>query len=213
MVTEYRINVSRLDAVFPLAWRQKMSDDILRAVAGITSGFEIYWSHLGHAFGRHEALPKGWTILDDLAAPNVAVLDWFLEQGLDKDVGIADIPCGLGNLMVCLRRLGFCNVWGYDNWAQIERERAVAFLQQYQALGSLVDLPTIIAKAIDILCVIGLPFEWLLPDIQPVIDKAQYVLVDTGYLPKEPLVGFEEIGRYPGLLAVYRAKGNACSSR
>jgi hypothetical protein len=207
MATEYHINVDRFNAVFPLMQRWGISNAVVKAVAGVAERFEPYWAHLGHAFNRHDALPKSLMVLDDLFPPNLAVLDWFLDQEFDADTCIADIPCGLGNLMVYLRQSGFYNVWGYDNWVQIDRRKAVDFLTQYQAQDCLVNLPTIVAKPVDILCAISLPFEWLLPDIQPIIDEVQYVLLDSGYVPKSGSIeGFEEVGRYPGLLVVYKRR-------
>jgi len=141
-----------------------------------------------------------------LFPPNIAVLDWLLEQNLDGQTTIADIPCGLGNLLPYLRGLGYERIWGYDNWTQIERERASAFLDYYKMQECLLDLPTILSQEVDIIVSISLPFDWLLPDIQPVVDKAQYLLIDSGYLPEPPIEGFEEAGCYPKLLCVYQRR-------
>jgi hypothetical protein len=213
MAAEYHINVDRFNAVFPLMQRWGMSNTIRKMVAGVEERFEPYWHSIGHAFNRHTALPKSLMVLDDLFPPNIAVLDWFLDQEFDRDACIADIPCGLGNLMVYLKQLGYLDVWGYDNWVQIDRQKAVDFLIPWYFQGHLLDLPTIIQQPVNVLCVISLPFDWLLPDIQPVVDRAQYILIDSGYLPKSDIKGFEEVGRYPELLVVYkRVGGNATNT-
>jgi len=208
MPVEYKINVERFNAAFPLSKRWGIHNTILKSVAGVEGRFEPYWAHLGHAFNRHTALPDSMMVLDDLFPPNIAVLDWFLENNIDKRTCIADIPCGLGNLMVYLKQIGYLDVWGYDNWVQITQEKTVAFLTSWQMQGHLIDLPTILQQPVDILCVISLPFEWIEVDIKPLIDKVKYILLDSGYVPKSGSIeGFEEVGRYPGLLVVYKKVG------
>lgn len=207
-MVEYKINVERFNEKFPLKARMFTESYVHDITRDINNGpwgnrYEAYWTILGKAFNRHEVLPKGIPILDDLFPPNIAVLDWFLEMGFSKDTVVADFPCGLGNLMYYLGWL-FIHVWGYDKWTQIEQWRAEKFLDWFNCPEFLVDLPTIQAKPIDILCTISLPWEWVAQDVAPILEEAEYLLLDASYLSKSPIDGFEEVGRYPNLLVVYK---------
>jgi hypothetical protein len=209
MPVEYKINVERFNKTFSRELRELIAMFVQGATRGMGGDFERfreYWTGIGKAFNRHHALPKGIPILDDLFPPNIAVLDWLLEMNISKKIVIADIPCGLGNLMFYLKELGFEQVWGYDNWSQIEKERAEKFLRLSAIREGLVDLPTILEKPVTILASLSLPFDNLSGDIKPLIDKVRYILLDSGYVPKTLIEGFEEVGRYPGLLVVYKRK-------
>jgi len=208
---EYQINVERFNETFPSELRRGVASRINEATRrDWTDAFRAYrdkyWGTLGKAFNRYESLPKEIPVIDDLFPPNIAVLDWLLEMDFDKKTVIADIPCGLGNLMFYLREMGFPEIWGYDNWAQIERERAVRFLESCGMQEHLVDLPTILEKPVDVLACISLFFDWISPSITPIIAKARYILVDTSYLPNNDIEGFEIVGYYPRLLTVYQRK-------
>lgn len=213
---EYQINVARFNETFPPELRRGVASRIGDAnrrdwTEAFRTFHDKYWGIIGKAFNRYEPLPKEIPIIDDLSPVNIAVLDWLLEMDFDKGTVIADIPCGLGNLMFYLREMGFPEIWGYDNWSQIERERAVHFLTLCGMQAHLVDLPTILEKPVDILACIGLYFDWISPSIVPLIAKSKYVLVDTSYLPINGIEGFEVIGCYPRLLSVYERKD--CNER
>lgn len=209
---EYQINVARFNEMFPPELRRGIASRISATIirSNWTDAFRAfrdkYWGTLGKAFNRYEFLPKEILLIDDLFAPNIAVLDWLLEMDFDKKTVIADIPCGLGNLMFYLREMGFSEIWGYDNWNQIERERAVNFLESCGMQEHLVDLSTILEKPIDVLACISLFFDWISPSIASLVAKTKYILVDTGYLPAHDIEGFEVIGCYPKLLNVYQRK-------
>ena len=215
MVAEYQIDTERFNEVFPYEIRREVEKYVYQATKGIETGqwgdrYVAYWSIIGKAFNRHHQLPLGLPLLDDLFPPNIAVLDWLM--GVDKSLSIADIGCGLGNLLPYLRELGFEKVCGYDTWIQIERWRAEQFLTAYGMEDCLVPYSILKKKHIDIITAISLPFRWIHADLYTLLAKAKYLLVDAGYMPDTPVEGYEEIGRYPNLLVVYQRVDNAQDS-
>ena len=47
-----------------------------------------------------------------------------------KDISWLDYGCGIGLLMIYLKELG-TDVYGYDNWSQVNKKHAQKFLSKY----------------------------------------------------------------------------------
>lgn len=67
----------------------------------------------------------------ELFPPNIAVLDFLLKNIRDPNTVILDYGCGMGTLIVYLKKLGFNKVYGYDNNTQLDKSTAEDFLASY----------------------------------------------------------------------------------
>lgn len=203
---KYTIDAERFNVAFPDSLRRQVAAEIAQAISGMTGVYaEQFWSRLGSAYNRNLALPEGIPCVDDLFPPNIAVLDWLMMMNVSRTFRILDVACGLGNLAFYLKRLGYADLWGHDNWMQIGSGRVMGF---QSCIGS----PLYIAdsadtvSSVDVVVCVGFVWDRLYGSIQHIVGQAKYVLVDTSYAPPDGIPGFELVGSYERLLNVYQNK-------
>ena len=163
-----------------------------------------FFADAGRCDGRHKALPTAIAILPDLFPPNIAVLD-FLNGYIEKpgNETILDYGCGIGVMLVYLRKLGFV-AYGYDDWSQLAKSTAEVFLSAHEEVDCLLSTDGLECHDFTILSCVGI--HWgCLSEIRRVLEKPslKYILVDRHYRP-ESILGFNQIAEYRGLVTVYQ---------
>ena len=210
LVYERQTNGVRLETIDPTAFALAIPNILRAHVAGSIPELLKptdnvgFFADAGRCEGRHEALPKAISILPDLFPPNIAVLD-FLYKYIKKpgNETILDYGCGIGVLIVYLRKLGFV-AFGYDDWSQIAKSTAEAFLSTHEEEDCLLGTEGLKCHDFTILSCVGIHWSCL-SEIGRVLKKPslKYILADRHYRP-ESILGFNQIAEYRGLLTVYQ---------
>jgi len=92
----------------------------------------------GTYIGQHAHLPDGHNPFG-LYAANIAVIDFVQRENLDRDAVIVDYCSGYGHLLVLLRALGYRNVYGFDNFTQVDGHSVRRFLASFGHDDALLD--------------------------------------------------------------------------
>ncbi len=140
-----------------------------------------------------------------LYPPNVAVID-FLLKNLQKEGGILDYGSGLSYLLVYLRRLGFKNAFGYDDFSQISSATIGSFLKKIELSDIIISKQQ--ALAFEASVVICICYYWSKLDrdfIEKEISnpRVKYILLDHYYAPRY-IKHFKIMGIYKNLLVVFK---------
>lgn len=138
---------------------------------------------------------------------NVAALDFLLKKVSAGDV-ILDYGCGLGNLIVYLKKMGFKNAYGYDNFSQIKKDTIVEFLKKFNSESLLIDKQATLSLLDTIAICSGFFWDRIGQDIlekEKNNKNLRYILVDYDYIPKK-IEGFEVDQIYNNLLVVFKRR-------
>jgi len=142
-----------------------------------------------------------------LYPPNVAVIDFLFKNSKKEDIYV-DYGCGLCNLQIYLRQMGFENAFGYDNFGQIKKETIEKFLSGYGVSNVLLTKKGALKIKNKIASCIGYFWNRLDKDL---IDKEinnpnlEYLLLEYKYAPRY-IRGFKIAGIYDNLLIVFKKK-------
>jgi len=199
----------RMETIDPEAFTAAIPDSLRSDVA--SSILELlkptdnvsFFADAGRYVGRLRALPPGIPVLPDLFPPNIAVLDFLSKYARNPaQETVLDYGCGIGALLVYLRKLGFA-AYGYDNWSQIAKSTAEAFLSEHGAPHWLLGADDLDLHDFTILSCVGIHWSWL-TETQRVLRQPslRYVLIDKPYRPKS-IAGFHKIAEYKNLLTIY----------
>lgn len=140
-----------------------------------------------------------------LYPPNVAVLD-FLFKNFNKDVLFLDYACGLGNLQVYLKKMGFKNIFGYDNYRQIKKETIECFLNNFGLSNILIPKEralTLKNRVASCICYFWNKLEKELIEKEINSKDLEYILLDYYYAPRR-IKNFKIAGIYNNLLIVFK---------
>jgi hypothetical protein len=202
-ITFYQIDVRGFNARFPVARRRRVGICVSRVLNQADN--LNYFRNLGRYGWRHRDLPRGVPVLQDLHPPNVAVLDYLSRYvAQPREQVLLDLACGLGILLLYERQLGFPRIHGYDNWHQLGRSTAEAFLNGFGLRGCLLEEVSQLAT-IDptIVTCVGFPWDWLAESRDIVkLNSVNRVIVDRHYGPTR-LPGFRRAAEYSGLVSVF----------
>lgn len=155
-------------------------------------------------------MKKGRHLSDNpffLYPPNVAVID-FLLKNVEKNDLILDYSCGLCNLLLYLKKLGFKNARGYDNYSQISFKTVRNFLDKFSAVDIILSKEEVFSFRTKIISCIS--FFWDRLDKDLLLKEAQnrnlkYILIDYDYAPRI-MKDFRIKGIYNKLLIVFEKK-------
>ncbi len=139
--------------------------------------------------------------------PNVAVIDFIIKQSSKEDY-ILEYGCGLGNLIIYLRQLGYKNILGYDNFSQINKETIEEFLNHFKAQSALLSREATLQLKNKIAICVCYFWNRLEKDIiRKEINNSdlEYILVDYHYAPRH-IKNFRIAGIYKNLLIVFKRK-------
>ncbi|MSU54330.1 MAG: hypothetical protein EXS48_00620 [Candidatus Staskawiczbacteria bacterium] len=163
-----------------------------------------YFNNLLTYIGKAKFLPQNPFYL---YPSNVAIMDFLLKKASAGDI-ILDYGCGLGNLMVYLRKMGFLNAYGYDNFSQIKKDTVVEFLKKFNCETSLIDKEEVLSLQNTIAICSGFFWDKIGEDIlekEKNNKNLRYILVDYDYIPSK-VEGFEIDQIYNNLLVVFKRK-------
>lgn len=163
-----------------------------------------YFNHILHYIGKAKFLKKNPFYL---YPSNVAVID-FLLKNASKNDAILDYGCGLGNLIVYLKEMGFKNVYGYDNFSQIKSETVSNFLKEFNCEKLILKKKQVLFFPTSIAMCSGYFWEKLGDDIlekEQNNKKLDYILIDYDYVPQS-IPGFKVTSIYNNLLVVFSRK-------
>ena len=168
---------------------------------------KIYFNNLLHYVEVDKFLPNNPFFL---YPPNVAVID-FLLKNVKKEDRILDYACGLGNLQIYLRKLGFHNTFGYDNFDQIDQSTIQAFVQQFGFQNVLLSKEQALTLQENVLTCIG--WWWKRIDKSFLNEKLKNpalrtILIETRYAPRY-IKGFRIMGVYKDLIIVFQRRKHA----
>lgn len=202
-VTYRKLDVARINALFPMARRTEVVAAIRASLAA--SDNLDYFRNLSWYNWCHRHLPRGIPALDDLYPPNVAVLDFLARRitNPEREV-LLDFPCGIGALLVYERDLGLTRIHGFDNWKYLAPTTAQRFLQRFGVQGAvLLERDDLASLPVTILTCVGFPLTMLM-ETSSVWEKpsVRYVLADRMTRPAS-LAGFRRTTEYAGLLTVF----------
>ena len=202
-VTYRKIDVARINVLFPKAWRLEVIDAISDSLG--PSDNQDYFRNMSWYNWRHRHLSRRIPALDDLHPPSLAVLDFLAHRVANPDREVLlDYACGIGVLMVYARDLGVSRVHGYDNWTYLARSTSERFLERFGVDPSaLVAREGLASLPVTILTCVGFPLTmlaeqslvWAKPSVR-------YVLADRIGRPTH-LPGFRRTTEYAGLLTVF----------
>jgi len=142
-----------------------------------------------------------------LYPPNLAVID-FLIKNIKKESNLLDYGCGLSNLIIYLRKIGFNNSFGYDDFSQIKKETIEKFLDKFNISNILLSKEEVLSFKSNIITCIC--YYWQMID-KDIINKElnnpnlEYILLDYYYAPRH-IKGFKIVGVYKNLLIIFKRK-------
>ncbi len=142
-----------------------------------------------------------------LNPPNVAAIDFLLKHA-KKDSYILDYCSGLGNLLIYLKKMGFKNAFGYDNFSQVSSETVNNFLVNFNYPD--IVLPKDQALKLKTNIALCISYFWNRLD-KDIIEKEvnnpaiEYILLDYPYASRH-IQNFKIIGVYKNLLIVFKRK-------
>ena len=163
-----------------------------------------YFSNLLNYIGKARFLRKNPFYL---YPSNVAIIDFLLKKASTSDI-ILDYGCGLGNLMVYLKKMGFHNAYGYDNFSQIKKDTVAGFLKKFNCEGLLISKESALSLPTTIAICSGFFWDKMGQDIlekEKHNKNLRYILVDYDYIP-DNIEGFEIDQIYNNLLVVFKRK-------
>lgn len=185
------VDAELFNAAFPPEFRREVADRI-KALVPQYPGINSEFFGAAGTYGNRHVL-DGIKNIDDLFAPNMAVLDYAAKYLDCNRIVIADYGCGLGVAALYLARLGFW-VSGHDDWSQLPRLAADEFLSYYPVRPRIADKLSPIAN---VLVHCGIRFSG------PVPQSVQLILADAHYAPYN-YEGFEKVAVYASLIEVHR---------
>jgi hypothetical protein len=142
-----------------------------------------------------------------LYPPNVAVMDFFYKN-FNKDVIALDYGFGLGNLQVYLRKIGFINTFGHDNYSQISLETIQNYLNNFGSSDMVLSKDKALAlktKVVTCICYFWSRLEKDLIKKELENSDLEYILLDYHYAPRY-IKNFRIVGVYDNLLIVFKRK-------
>ncbi len=161
-----------------------------------------YFNNLLHYIGKEKFLPNNPFYL---YPSNVAIIDFLLRQNLKQET-ILDYGCGLGNLMVYLKSMGFKNTHGYDDFSQIKKETILTFLGGFNTQEALLEKKAALSLRNTIAVCSCFFWSRLGQDmLQKEKDnkRLRYILIDSDYAPHN-IDGFTIERMYNNLLVVFK---------
>lgn len=191
------VDAELFNAAFPVEFRREVAARI-KAIVPQYPGMNAEFFGAAGTYGNRHSVLTGIENLDDLFAPNIAVLDYAAKHLDCHATVIADYGCGLGVGALYLTWLGFW-VSGCDDWSQLPRLAADEFLSHYAVRPRIADR---ISRLANVLVHCGIKVTDEIPD------SVQVILSDSNYAPYN-YGGFETVARYPSLLEVHRRVGNS----
>jgi SAM-dependent methyltransferase len=125
--------------------------------------------------------------ITDLYPVNICIIDFFLKNSIDKKLNILDFGCGIPNLLYHLYLIGYKNLYGYDNWRQIEQELAIEYVEKTNMTKNLffnTFQDILLQKNINILCHVGCSL--LRGEYNELLTKCniEYIFADYRFTPK-----------------------------
>ena len=136
------IDEKQFNEFFPVDYREQIEKEI-RTLSNTTRSkgfygtnlkcFNLNWSHNPRgAPDKRKNFPRNSTIpiLGDIWLSNIYSIDWVIKN-LDKDSLILDFCSGMGQMIVYLSKIGYNNVYGCENYTQIEKSKVNQFLEKY----------------------------------------------------------------------------------
>jgi hypothetical protein len=198
-----RIDWERLNAQVPIQLHAEVARKIRHALAP-TDNVE-WFAHLRDAGDCKWAL-HGVPNPFDLFPSNVAALDFLVKTIPDrKSVVILDLPCGIANMIVYLRRMGFIHSFGYDNFSQLAESSTRSFLRSWEMEDALVDSSGLERLNPTVLIFVGIHWRMCAEVLEPVIARSRptFVLADCFAECPQELPGYRRLGEYRRLLRVF----------
>jgi len=136
------IDEKNFNDLFPIDFRKQIEKEIRTLSNTIKSeGFYgIYLKRFNLNWAKYprddvtidKNFPPNSTIptLGDIWLSNIYSIDWVIKN-LDKDSLILDFCSGMGQMIVYLNKIGYNNVYGCENFSQIESSKVNQFLEKY----------------------------------------------------------------------------------
>ena len=135
--------------------------------------------------------------LTDLYPVNICIIDFLLKEFKEKNIGeefkLLDFACGIPNLLYHLHLIGFKDLYGYDNWKQLEKKYADEFVKNSEIGEVFITHDEIKTKDITALSHAGyfLPlneYENILS-----ISTLKYFFADYRFFPKASLIRLPDV--------------------
>jgi len=130
---EKNINIERFNKFLPKKFREEVCFNIKNILEKNKNEIYVsnidYFVNMGDYAGIYkDKIPKDFCRMSDLYSPNVAALDFFIENiNKYKDKIILDYGCGMGIFSIYLKKIGYNKVYNYDNWSQIKKRLLLIF--------------------------------------------------------------------------------------
>jgi len=120
-------------------------------------------------------------IINDIYAPNFAILDFLIEEIEDKEKEIViDYNCGIGCLLIYLKKIGFNNLYGFDKFIQFPKKLLSNILDIFDLKDSIIE--NVYEVNPTIFCLSGAMCDEFEKIIE--IKSLKYILCDYHWFPE-----------------------------
>jgi len=147
------IDENNFNTLFPIEFRKEVETNLCK-IANTEKSKQFFGNNLKDFNLRwrgqeSQNFNNDIEIMGDIWISNIYTLD-FITKFLDKDSVILDFCSGMGQMVVYLNKIGYNNVYGYDNFSQIEEEKVLSFLKIYDLEDRMISLSEVKNKKYDL---------------------------------------------------------------
>tara|TARA_R110002020_G_scaffold178229_5_gene371155 strand:- start:2749 stop:3396 length:648 start_codon:yes stop_codon:yes gene_type:complete len=169
------IDENNFNTLFPIEFREEVETNLVNVAntekSDLFFGKELKDFNLRWRGKNRKNFNNDIEIMGDIWISNIYTLD-FITKFLNKDSVILDFCSGMGQMIVYLNKIGYNNVYGYDDFSQIEKEKVLSFLKIYNLEDRMISLSEVENKKYDLVInsdllirspILNLDYRYIIP--------------------------------------------------